>query len=201
MTDREQLGIALNEFASFLQTMTAINEHQGYQFTQVLMVARDNLKKMQERYASDAGAAGYGADEPSRDSSSGPAASIAAQDADARETDHSAFQQAWLDIPSQDNEGYVPHRGGFKSGWFAALRWERARAQNVRTQWHTCGNPDCDISSYTNVGGGPTICPECGEPAHPQQECAHSWGHYRGDEFEHCRKCGEKGQPAAKERP
>lgn len=53
MTDREQLGIALNEFTSFLQTMTAINEHQGYQFTQVLMVARDNLKKMQERYASD----------------------------------------------------------------------------------------------------------------------------------------------------
>ncbi len=41
--------------------------------------------------------------------------------------DHVAFQKAWIDYPSQDNEGYSPDRGGFKCGWFAALRWERAR--------------------------------------------------------------------------
>lgn len=34
-----------------------------------------------------------------------------------------AFQEAWLDYPTQDNEGYTPDRGSFKAGWFAALRW------------------------------------------------------------------------------
>lgn len=36
---------------------------------------------------------------------------------------HEAFKRAWQDYPSQDNEWYVPERGGFKAGWFAALRW------------------------------------------------------------------------------
>ena len=31
------------------------------------------------------------------------------------------FEKAWKDYPSQDNEGYVPDRAGFKCGWFAAL--------------------------------------------------------------------------------
>jgi hypothetical protein len=34
-----------------------------------------------------------------------------------------AFKQAWLDYPSQDNEGYVPDRGGFKSGWLSCYHW------------------------------------------------------------------------------
>lgn len=34
-----------------------------------------------------------------------------------------ACRQAWLDVPSQDNEGYVPDRGGFKCGWYSAIQW------------------------------------------------------------------------------
>lgn len=39
-----------------------------------------------------------------------------------------AFKKAWEDYPSQDNEGYVPDRGGFKCGWFAALQWKKENA-------------------------------------------------------------------------
>ena len=33
---------------------------------------------------------------------------------------HEEFQKAFNDYPSQDNEGHVPDRGGFKAGFFAA---------------------------------------------------------------------------------
>lgn len=33
---------------------------------------------------------------------------------------HEAFKRAYDDYPSQDNEGYVPDRAGFKSGFMAA---------------------------------------------------------------------------------
>jgi len=51
------------------------------------------------------------------------------------EQDFDAFKKAWSDYPSQDNEGFRPDRGGFKCGWFAALKWERSRSsyeQGVR---------------------------------------------------------------------
>jgi hypothetical protein len=38
-----------------------------------------------------------------------------------------AFKQAWLDYPSQDNEGYVPDRGAFKAGWLSALEWIKSQ--------------------------------------------------------------------------
>lgn len=44
------------------------------------------------------------------------------------EEEMNAFQQAWKDFPSQDNEGYQPDRGGFKCGWFAALGWVRGKS-------------------------------------------------------------------------
>lgn len=37
--------------------------------------------------------------------------------------DFEAFQRAWENYPSQDNEGYVPDRGGFKAAWEAALKY------------------------------------------------------------------------------
>lgn len=39
--------------------------------------------------------------------------------------DFQAFKRAWSDYPSQDNEGFQPDRGGFKCGWFSALKYER----------------------------------------------------------------------------
>lgn len=32
---------------------------------------------------------------------------------------HQAFKEAYAEYPSQDQEGYIPHRGDFKSGFFA----------------------------------------------------------------------------------
>jgi hypothetical protein len=40
---------------------------------------------------------------------------------------HEEFLKAYADYPSQDNEGYVPDRGGFKAGFGAA--WERLAAE------------------------------------------------------------------------
>ena len=37
-----------------------------------------------------------------------------------------AFRSAWSNYPSQDNEGHLPDRGGFKAGWFAALDWVKS---------------------------------------------------------------------------
>lgn len=42
-----------------------------------------------------------------------------------------AFQKAWIDVPSQDNEGYVPDRRGFKCGWFLALSWHKKRIKKL----------------------------------------------------------------------
>lgn len=49
------------------------------------------------------------------------------------EKEFNAFKDAWLNYPSQDNEGYVPDRGSFKAGWFAALEWcgyKKSKAEN-----------------------------------------------------------------------
>ncbi len=54
-----------------------------------------------------------------------------------------AFKQAWLDYPSQDNEGYVPDRGGFKCGWFAALEW-------VKSQGTIIIEPGSDVEEIIN---------------------------------------------------
>lgn len=45
------------------------------------------------------------------------------------------FKQAWIDFPSQDNEGYLPDRAGFKAGWFSAWnscaeKYEKLIAEN-----------------------------------------------------------------------
>jgi hypothetical protein len=45
---------------------------------------------------------------------------------DARHAAYTAFQEAWRGYPSQDNEGFVPDRSGFKCGWFAALQWRES---------------------------------------------------------------------------
>lgn len=37
------------------------------------------------------------------------------------ERDFEAFKRAWENYPSQDNEGYQPDRGSFKSGFLAGL--------------------------------------------------------------------------------
>lgn len=48
-----------------------------------------------------------------------------------KDTDFEAFMVAWRSFPSQDNEGYVPDRGGFKAGWFAALEYERTKVPAI----------------------------------------------------------------------
>jgi hypothetical protein len=50
-----------------------------------------------------------------------------------------AFKQAWLDYPSQDNEGYIPDRGGFKCGWFAALDWVKNQKPSPTKEAHLLG--------------------------------------------------------------
>jgi hypothetical protein len=32
------------------------------------------------------------------------------------------------------------------------------------------------------------------------EECTHNFGHYANDAYEHCRKCGVRGEEAARER-
>lgn len=49
-------------------------------------------------------------------------------------TDHQAFKEAWENYPSQDNEGYLPERGGFKCGWFAALRYRDDEIKALREE-------------------------------------------------------------------
>lgn len=44
-------------------------------------------------------------------------------DAERKRQAFEAFKKAWEEYPSQDNEGYIPDRGGFKCGWFSALQW------------------------------------------------------------------------------
>ena len=40
---------------------------------------------------------------------------------------HEEFKKHWADVPSQDNEGYVPDRGGFKFGWKLCAMWLKSR--------------------------------------------------------------------------
>ena len=49
-----------------------------------------------------------------------------------RARDWKAFEDAWNGYPSQDNEGYLPDRAGFKCGFFAGLSAERARWESER---------------------------------------------------------------------
>ena len=49
-----------------------------------------------------------------------------------RAWDWKAFEDAWNGYPSQDNEGYLPDRAGFKCGFFAGLSAERARWESER---------------------------------------------------------------------
>ena len=49
------------------------------------------------------------------------------------------FQEAFRQYPTQDNEGYIPDRGGFKCGWFAAYHYYavqdmRRIRDNLRTE-------------------------------------------------------------------
>lgn len=50
------------------------------------------------------------------------------------ERDFEAFKRAWENYPSQDNEGYRPDRGSFKSGFLAGLahRDSEINAENAR---------------------------------------------------------------------
>lgn len=41
---------------------------------------------------------------------------------------HDKFRTAWENYPSQDNEGYVPDRGGFKCGYLMGHAEGRAEA-------------------------------------------------------------------------
>lgn len=56
-----------------------------------------------------------------------------------------AFKKAWEECPSQDNEGYVPDRGGFKCGWFAALQW----ADSTPPQQE--GDEEAELRRYMGV--------------------------------------------------
>lgn len=41
---------------------------------------------------------------------------------------HAAFKESWEDYPSQDNEGYVPDRAGYKCGFFEGARWQKEKS-------------------------------------------------------------------------
>ncbi len=40
-----------------------------------------------------------------------------------------AVDVEWKSVPSPDNEGYVPDRGGFKCGFWSAVRWLKERME------------------------------------------------------------------------
>ena len=44
---------------------------------------------------------------------------------------HELMKQAWIDYPSQDNEGFQPDRGGFKCGWFMAWNHQQKRIDQL----------------------------------------------------------------------
>lgn len=52
-------------------------------------------------------------------------------------TKHQAFKEAWENYPSQDNEGYVPDRGGFKSGFLCA--WDQQQTKIDALQAEVAG--------------------------------------------------------------
>jgi hypothetical protein len=51
------------------------------------------------------------------------------------EKDYKAFLKAYSDYPSQDNEGYVPDREGFKCGFFAGIKYKEAELKELQEQW------------------------------------------------------------------
>lgn len=51
---------------------------------------------------------------------------------------HEQFVTSWKSYPSQDNEGYLPDRGGFKCGWYACYNWLKSVVKPV------------EIPSFTN---------------------------------------------------
>jgi hypothetical protein len=42
------------------------------------------------------------------------------------------FKTEWENYPSQDNEGYLPDRGGFKAGFFSCFNWLRSRMKGEK---------------------------------------------------------------------
>ena len=48
------------------------------------------------------------------------------------EAEYQAFLSAWENYPSQDNEGYQPDRGSFKSGFFAGVKYMKAENTRLR---------------------------------------------------------------------
>lgn len=85
--------------------------------------------------------------------------------------DFEAFKKAWLDYPSQDNEGYQPDRGGFKCGWFAALEHERKRSEILvkALEFYAEGKHLHDPSEWSRPGkygyDEPVSIEDCGETA------------------------------------
>ena len=43
------------------------------------------------------------------------------------ESCHEKFLESYNNYPSQDNEGYVPNRGGFKAGFYEAYRLQQEK--------------------------------------------------------------------------
>jgi len=47
---------------------------------------------------------------------------------------YDAFKRAYEDTPSQDNEGYIPNRGGFKAGFYAAWNIKDSEILELKNQ-------------------------------------------------------------------
>lgn len=47
------------------------------------------------------------------------------------DAEYKAFLSAWENYPSQDNEGYRPDRGSFKSGFFAGVEYKKEEIERV----------------------------------------------------------------------
>lgn len=75
---------------------------------------------------------------------------------------HELMKQAWIDYPSQDNEGFQPDRGGFKCGWFMAWNHQQKRIDQLEKRIENlkeahikieddCGSCwECGASSISN---------------------------------------------------
>lgn len=58
-----------------------------------------------------------------------------------------AMRDAWINYPSQDNEGYRPDRGGFKAGWASCQRWNDERIAALESALKVARDALEDISS------------------------------------------------------
>ena len=45
---------------------------------------------------------------------------------------HDKFLEMYADYPSQDNEGFKPHRGGYKCGFFDAWRCQQEEIDQLK---------------------------------------------------------------------